>query len=232
MSNPRICISNLSIEVTRQCQLECSHCLRGDAEPINIQHKFIDELFSEIEYIDNLTITGGEPFLNMRAIRYITQFIKSKKVGVNSFYIATNGLLFEKNNTFVRKTLTELIDLWMAVYDKEMSIIEISKDKFHGYGCYISPDNYLYGLAFVNDRGETLNEYGIIPEGRGINFTEITQRAPLKYKREPEYSDDHIALTAKGGICWDCDMSYKNEDKYAIPIKQAIALMRKVIEEE
>ena len=37
----KIAIDHLLVEITRKCQLRCAHCLRGDAQNINLSPKII-----------------------------------------------------------------------------------------------------------------------------------------------------------------------------------------------
>lgn len=65
------------IEVTRRCNMCCAHCLRGDAEAVDIQERYIDaflDSFANAGYISSLTFTGGEISLNIPAIRYTLAF--------------------------------------------------------------------------------------------------------------------------------------------------------------
>ena len=41
--------NNVFIEVTRRCNMCCAHCLRGDAESIDIQEKYIDAFLDSFE---------------------------------------------------------------------------------------------------------------------------------------------------------------------------------------
>ena len=74
-------INNLIIEVTRKCQLKCPHCLRGDTEQIDIETKYINQLLHNVTEINQLTFTGGEPFLNIEAIVHTKNFIKKHNIG-------------------------------------------------------------------------------------------------------------------------------------------------------
>jgi pyruvate-formate lyase-activating enzyme len=74
----------------------CAHCLRGDAESIDIQEKYIDAFLDNFEkgaYISSLTFTGGEISLNIPAIRYTLKAVKERGIAVGSFYMVTNGKL-------------------------------------------------------------------------------------------------------------------------------------------
>ena len=63
-------ISNLVVEVTRRCNMSCDHCLRGCGQNMDLQDKHIETLTSQLEngYISNITFSGGEPSLNVKAI--------------------------------------------------------------------------------------------------------------------------------------------------------------------
>ena len=41
-------IANLVIEVTRKCNLQCAHCLRGEAQDIEISEAVIDKIFHDL----------------------------------------------------------------------------------------------------------------------------------------------------------------------------------------
>lgn len=49
--------ADFAIEVTRRCNMCCDHCLRGMAQNLDI-----------IVLPDHVFFTGGEPFLNVKAI--------------------------------------------------------------------------------------------------------------------------------------------------------------------
>lgn len=91
--------NNVFIEVTRRCNMCCAHCLRGDAESIDIQEKYIDAFLDNFEkgaYISSLTFTGGEISLNIPAIRYTLKAVKERGIAVGSFYMVTNGKAVDK----------------------------------------------------------------------------------------------------------------------------------------
>ena len=80
--------NNVFIEVTRRCNMCCAHCLRGDAESIDIQEKYIDAFLDNFEkgaYISSLTFTGGEISLNIPAIRYTLKAVNPPTTEVMGF---------------------------------------------------------------------------------------------------------------------------------------------------
>ena len=102
-------INNLYIEVTRNCTMNCAHCLRGEKEKINLNINDIDNLFSNnninIIKIKKLTITGGEPTLNPQVILEIIKKIISKQIDIEHFIMVINGSIYNQSlidglNTF------------------------------------------------------------------------------------------------------------------------------------
>ena len=52
-------IKNLCIEITRRCNMCCAHCMRGDAEPVDIPLKHISNLLRHVRHIHHFNITGS-----------------------------------------------------------------------------------------------------------------------------------------------------------------------------
>ncbi len=56
-----IYVYNLVLEITRKCNAKCIHCLRGNAQNLTMSQEVIDAVFSKIDRVSSLTLTGGEP---------------------------------------------------------------------------------------------------------------------------------------------------------------------------
>ena len=65
MEKKKLQLNEFAIEITRKCNMKCAHCLRGEAQKRNIHKKYITKVLEDISSIGSLTITGGEPTLNM-----------------------------------------------------------------------------------------------------------------------------------------------------------------------
>ena len=64
-------LKHLLLEVTRQCNMACRHCMRGDAENLSMSDTIIDRIFRDTRKIGHLCLTGGEPSLAPRVIMEI-----------------------------------------------------------------------------------------------------------------------------------------------------------------
>lgn len=71
--NKKLRCTDLVLEITRRCNMKCVHCLRGDAEDLEMPFQILDNVMSRIREVMTLTFTGGEPSLNVPAIRHALQ---------------------------------------------------------------------------------------------------------------------------------------------------------------
>ena len=203
-------LSDLCIEVTRKCNMQCKHCLRGDAQSIDIDTQYIDRLLENIDSISCITFSGGEPSLNVQAIEYTLERCKELDIYVGSFYIVTNGKL-------PMLPLASACLKWYAYCeDKEYCGLALSKDVFHDA---VNKDNeaLLRGLSFFcEDKFTDFSQTRIINEGRaqelgGFYKVDVEDCAsPLSI--DEQYVETMIYLSVNGEIRTACDVAYENED--------------------
>ena len=122
-------IKDLSIELTRWCQQQCMHCMRGPRENLFISEKIIDRFFYNpdyrIKYINFLLLTGGEPTLAAKQLKYLIDALEEQNVIVNTYRVVTNGLDYPEEFFDQLKRLDIRND-----YIKSNSLV-ISTDQFH-----------------------------------------------------------------------------------------------------
>ena len=136
----KITVHSLEISITRRCNLSCEHCLRGDAQNIDIKNDYIEKLFSFVGEVHTLFVTGGEPSLNIPAFQYIIDSAIRNRVVIDHVNITTNG--FTDN----LKVFFELIErLQSYCVHPEHSVVSMSVDKYHK-----SFEESLYQSAFIS----------------------------------------------------------------------------------
>lgn len=217
--------NSVFIEVTRRCNMCCAHCLRGDAESIDIQEKYIDAFLDSFEkgaYISSLTFTGGEISLNIPAIRYTLKAVKERGIAVGSFYMVTNGKAVDKMADLAMASL----EWWNYCDDKDdySCGLCISSDDFHEAIPYESK-SILSGLKYNrNDKVTDFHRACLLNEGRAKNLDSniYKKREPNVDKLEYEFSktggidfySGELYLNAIGDVVSGCDLSYKSQKKY------------------
>lgn len=222
----KVIIDQLIIEMGRWCTMTCSHCLRGDREDKNNSFDNIKKLLDQIEFINNITFSGGEPFLYSKMIIKTINYIMQNKIPCNSFYIATNGSII---NQKLMNTLCKFY-IYCAEYNPDCIInfetdeiyfnkVEISKSPWHES---IPMENEMFFrlYSFCSTRDENREERYLIPEGRAYENcygwdNPQSKSEPKKF----EYDDntiDMLYLNSKGKCYPDCDLSYETQDNWDI----------------
>lgn len=207
---------NIVIEVTRKCNLACDHCLRGCAQNMNIKLEYIDKLFEilsqkHVGCID-LILTGGEPSLNLKALKYIYTKLKSYNINLSSFYLATNGI---NNNN--KNFISVLLDFYSLVEYKEGFYVDISDDLQHqyerGYAAACYDDELIHGLKGVHfrDADRDFSYQGAIKEGRARENNFKGRENIIDSEVNPY--DTQFYLNCKGNIINGCDWSYESQEK-------------------
>lgn len=111
---------NLMLEVTRKCNLTCSHCMRGNPQNLDMSDEILEKVFEQAEQIYHLSLTGGEPFLAPHVIEKMVEVIIEKKVRVVRCTTVDNGTILNDLGIRCVKALNRLADyIYSYVWNDE-----------------------------------------------------------------------------------------------------------------
>lgn len=214
----QIKFNNLMLEVTRRCNMQCSHCMRGEEQDTSMSSESIKKIFSQTKSIKHLTITGGEPSLVPDIIEWIAYYAKNYGVAIGDFFCATNAK--EYSEQFVKA-----INSLYAICKKKITCcLTISTDQFHNNADPKAWKEYK-ALPFyvpINEKWH-LDKADIISEGRAKTFH--LGRHEMIY---PDYIYDYklscfnlcigdrVYINADGFLLLGADMSYEKQEEHYI----------------
>ena len=101
---------NLMLEVTRKCNLTCSHCMRGNPQNLDMSDEILNKIFSQVEQIYHLSLTGGEPFLAPHVVEKMVDIIIEKKIRLGRCTTVDNGTILNDLGIRCIKALNRLAD--------------------------------------------------------------------------------------------------------------------------
>lgn len=220
----KINTQQLILEVTRRCNMACEHCMRGDAQDMDMDIGLIDKALSSVSDIGCMTFSGGEPTLNVPAIRYTLQYCKEHEISVNSFYIVTNGKAISEDFLIC---VLEWYCYCMDCYgEPDICGVALSQDKFHEN---IDHDNIalLQGLSFfrMEDKRTDWNILSLINEGRAKDLDPVVYSKHMAYNDTLEagisghgtemFIESNLYISCNGDVKTCCDTAYDN-DAYTI----------------
>jgi len=206
----KLSINNATIELTRRCNMQCRHCLRGPAQNVDISTEYLESFFSKVSYISGLCLTGGEPSLVPEKIREVIRIAKKYDVDIGSFDLTVNGKRVSDD------FLVSMIELYNYCSDNETSMLMLSTDYYHER---ITEENLnkLGVFKFFQKRMPYNDKTELINDGYA-EINGIGRREDKIYGYEMEIDDNHISegnvyLNCKGNIIPTCDMGYERQDE-------------------
>jgi len=216
-------IYDLVIEITRRCNAHCDHCLRGDAQNVDMDDKIIDAMLEGVDYISSVTFSGGEPSLAVPKIKYFLEAVKERNISLGSFYLVTNGKIKSLELVLV---LMELYAYCDDIGDEFYGGFCISKDQFHEYaiGDVSEADKLYRSLSFYHPDeriGELKNE-SLINEGRSIEYglgVRTVEPDSIEIEIDGEhidYIESSVYVNALGDVVSGCNFSFESQEEYKI----------------
>ena len=175
------------------CNMKCEHCFYWTA--LNKRDDLTrDELFAlsrELGPIENLNLSGGEPFLRKEFAEICAQFIRHN--GVKQIYVPTNAYFTERAVDQISRTLEEK--------SLQLFVVEISLDgmpEFH--------DNFRVARHSFEKAMETYDALARLQESdprlrihcistaTDINMEQIRELTTFLYDRCPQMDHHNLAI--------------------------------------
>lgn len=175
------------------CNLKCEHCFywaslnRRD----DLTFDEISKLSAELGPIDNLNLSGGEPFLRKEFAEICRMFIRSN--GVRQIYVPTNGWYTAKTIA----ALTEILrddDLWFFVCELSLDGTADYHDHFRGAkGSFQKAMETYDALAALQETDRRLRIHSI-STATGENLDEIHRLTEYLHERCPAMDHHNLAI--------------------------------------
>lgn len=221
-------ISNLILEITRKCNLQCAHCLRGDVQRVTMSNEILSRAMGFIDSICTLIVTGGEPSLAPEVLENLINILYWRKVQVGAFYIVSNGM----NHNKYRRFLTAVERLYGWCDQQDSCVLTVSRDQYHPFND--NPWKYLSKFELRDEYGHHYGEYPpyfqpderkhrmerVLGEGRAVEtqtgFEPQEQQKPWELDAEGTYViDPEVYVSANGNVTSACNMSFDRIDAEA-----------------
>jgi len=208
----------LTLELTRRCNMQCRHCMRGEAQDVDVGYDVLQSLFRQTGYIGHLTLTGGEPSLVPGTILDIISVAREHSCVIDSFFCATNAKVYSED--FV----TAMDKLYVYCQDKEDCVLTVTTDQFHGQQSFDAIQKYQQ-LCYYRPVGERsrIKDSAVINRGRaketGVGQFDIPVQKQIYDASVSAWHieiGERIYVSALGEIITDSDLSYDTQEKHSI----------------
>ena len=221
-------IDRLYLEVTRNCTLECEHCLRGNKEIKDMDIITLENSLKDIESINTILLTGGEPLLNIKLLKALPRIIEKYNITVNNISIITNGTVESIEHIKALKELCkscnyfELIlssDLFHRLEWNRLKLRDTVENNFKIYQQFFSIRKDLENDSFhsvsllSSGRAKTLSEERLKELERKyyIKYNFFTEREQNLIKRQGNRIYGKLYINVYGNIT-PYNVSFSEED--------------------
>jgi MoaA/NifB/PqqE/SkfB family radical SAM enzyme len=175
------------------CNMKCEHCFywRSLNQRDDLTKEEIFELSRSLGRIENLNLSGGEPFLRKEFAEICRQFIRHN--GVRQIYVPTNGYYTDKTLKQITSTLEE--------ESLELFVVELSLDgmpEFHdtfrvAKGAFKRAMETYDALVELRERDPRLRIHSI-STATDRNMSEIRRLTTYLYDRCPQMDHHNLAI--------------------------------------
>lgn len=136
-------LKNVVFELTRRCNLSCGHCLKGDAQNVDMSDEVMDAFFGKVGAICHLSLGSGEIGLVPERIEKLTEMLNKHQTFVKQVYLYTNATAVSDRFIDALKSLEQYVininkyhtacDILREDHFPVMPpmLIDISLDKYH-----------------------------------------------------------------------------------------------------
>ena len=190
-----IAFDTLLLEVTRKCNLKCEHCFRGEPQNISMSKELIDSLINQLDFVQRISLTGGEPFMVPEVIEYLVNKIIDSKLKFMTFTLVVNGTILDERAIRSIKALNRLGEyLFTYIYPNAYQ-----KDgKSFNFEAADNKEERLIDISISTD------EFHKNDPDKAIDFYSNIANQYLQIKRQDnwsEYSEGLEDLSGKG-LSW------------------------------
>jgi MoaA/NifB/PqqE/SkfB family radical SAM enzyme len=185
--------SFLVLFINSICNMKCEHCFYWTS--LNKKDDLsVEELFAlsrSMGRIENLNLSGGEPFLRSEFAEICRQFIRHN--GVRQIYVPTNGFFTDRTAAQVTATLEEK-NLDLLVVELSLDGMPEFHDRFRAAKNAFSKAMETYeALARIQESDPRLRIH-CISTATNVNMEEIRRLTTYLYDRCPKMDHHNLAV--------------------------------------
>lgn len=175
------------------CNMKCEHCFYWQQlnSPDDMTFEELVGLSKQLGPIENLNLSGGEPFIRKDFGAVCRQFIRHN--GVKEIYVPTNGFFTDKTIKQIRETLREP-SLRLFVVELSLDGMPEFHDKFRVTKDSFKKSMETYDALEALQREDGRLQIHAISTATDINMIEIRRLTTFLFDRCPKMIHHNLAL--------------------------------------
>lgn len=183
----------LILFINSVCNMRCDHCFYWDSlnRKTDLTFEELSALSRSLGPLENLNLSGGEPFLRPEFAEICAEFIRNNRT--RQIFCPTNGYFTEKTETQLRQVL-RLADLDLFTAELSLDGMTGFHDRFRGKPGSFARILETYDMLVTLQSRDPRLQIHAITTATADNIGEIVQLSEFLYERCPQMSRHNIAL--------------------------------------
>src|SRR5215813_12980268 len=175
------------------CNMKCEHCFYWQSlnSPDDLTFDEIVDLSKQLGRIENLNLSGGEPFLRKEFGAICQQFIRQNEV--KEIYVPSNGYFTEKTVAHIRETLQEK-SLRLFAVELSLDGMQEFHDRFRATKNSFKRAMETYDALEALQREDPRLQIHAISTATADNMDEIRRLTTFLFERCPKMTHHNLAL--------------------------------------
>jgi MoaA/NifB/PqqE/SkfB family radical SAM enzyme len=175
------------------CNMKCEHCFYWQSlnSPDDLTFDEIVDLSKQLGRIENLNLSGGEPFLRKEFGAICRQFIRQNEV--KEIYVPSNGYFTERMVAQIRETLQEK-SLQLFAVELSLDGMPDFHDRFRATKNSFKKAMETYDALEALQREDPRLQIHAISTATADNMDEICRLTTFLFERCPKMTHHNLAL--------------------------------------
>jgi len=175
------------------CNLTCDHCFywRDLNQRDDLTYDEIKKLSEDLGPIDNLNLSGGEPFIRKEFAEIVRTFVRNN--GVKQVYVPTNGYFTNRTEKALRNVLEEG-DLMLFACELSLDGMPAYHNKFRGNQQSFEKAMETYEMLAALQKEDPRLRIHSISTATNQNMSEIWELTSYLYERCPKMDHHNLAI--------------------------------------
>jgi MoaA/NifB/PqqE/SkfB family radical SAM enzyme len=183
----------LVLFVNSICNLTCDHCFywRNLNQRDDLSFDELRALSEDLGPIENLNLSGGEPFLRKDLAAVVRMFVRNN--GVTQVYVPTNGYFPERTEKVLREVLADA-DLTLFACELSFDGMPDYHNRFRGNPQSFAKAMETYAMLAALQREDPRLRIHSISTATNQNMGEIWELTRYLHERCPQMDHHNLAI--------------------------------------
>lgn len=202
------------LELSRQCNMKCFHCLRGNAQKTLMPDHIIWRALYQFKP-DYLGIGGGEPIMNISLLKNLRHQLLQAQCYPDDMWIVTNGITLSKEELYAEDEDTRKITNLLLDFPVETIYLAVSTDKFHEDLGRSDSDTPTRRFNEIEELFECSDKVSVSSHGANTDLLSMGRYSGGGLEEELNSEVNTLYIDVNGYVWVSCNLSYNfmdNED--------------------